>query len=174
MESAGLCGIVVPVREAETIVRQRMLQVAPEMLPRDGGTLAHITVLAPFMAPAAIDDGVLGELAGFFADITSFPFTLSGVAEFPDGTRYLAPEPAGTFRRLTRELHRLFPEFPPYSGAFDEVIPHLTVPTVPGEDLETVGRRLPIDCWAAEATLVWAAPDDTHTIATFPFGSSAA
>ena len=44
------------------------------------------------------------------------------------GTVYLAPSPAAPFRQLTHELFRRFPEHPPYGGAFDDVVPHLSVP----------------------------------------------
>lgn len=173
-----ICGLVIPVRSAETIVRQRLLQTAPSSLPRDGSLAAHITLLAPVMEPAGIDAGVLSELERFFADVTPFGFELAELCEFPDGSTYLAPEPASTFRRLTTGLHRLFPEFPPYGGAFDDVVPHLTVPLGPGEDTESLrarlAGRLPIEAHATEAALVWAAPDETHTIATFGFGTTAA
>ena len=52
----------------------------------------------------------------------------------------------------------MFPEFPPYGGAFDDVVPHLSVPLLDGEDTETLRaeleRRLPIEAVAHTATLV--------------------
>lgn len=171
-------GIVIPVREAETIVRQRLLQVAPERLPRDRSTAAHITLLTPFFPVEAIDDGVIAELARCFADVTPFGYTLTEVCAFPGGATYLAPDPASTFRRLTQQVYRAFPEFPPYAEPFDEVVPHLTVPLIPGEDTESVRvalkRLLPLHAHATEATLVHVEPDATHVIATLPFGTTAA
>lgn len=173
-----LTGIVIPVREAETIVRQRVMQVTPELLPRDQSLSAHITLLAPFLPIAEIDDGVISELERCFADVLPFSFTLTEVCEFPGGVTYLAPDPASTFRRITQELHRAFPEFPPYGGAFDEVVPHLTVPLAPGEDTDAlriaVHRLLPLTSHAIEAALVHVEPHETHVIATLPFGISAA
>jgi hypothetical protein len=174
---AGVTGIVVPVREAETVVRPRAMLAAPELLPAEDGVAAHITLLAPFMAPGAADHGVLSELTGFFADVTGFAFRLTAVAAFPDGPVYLTPEPPEVFRRLTAGLHRLFPEFPPYGGQFDDVVPHLTVPMPPGEDASTLRtalhRRLPIEAHATEARLVHVT-DRMHTVATFRFGTAAA
>ncbi len=43
------------------------------------------------------------------------------------GVVYLAPEPADRFSRLIDDLVAAFPHHPPYGGAFDEVIPHLTI-----------------------------------------------
>jgi hypothetical protein len=170
--------IVIPVREAETIVRRRALQVWPGLIPRDDSVVAHITLLAPFYPPEKIDDAVIRHLEEFFADVTPFGFALTGVSQFPHGVAYLAPEPASTFRLLTHELHHMFPDFPPYGGAFDEVVPHVTVPLPEGEDAESLRsslqRRLPLEAHAVEASLVHVEEGETHVIATLPFGISAA
>ncbi len=176
--SLPMTGIVIGVREAETVVRSRMLQTQPLLLPRDRSLVAHITLLAPFHPEGALEDSVLDHLAGLFAEVTPFDFELTEVCEFPGGLTYLAPEPAGTFRRLTSELHRQFPEFPPYGGAFDEVVPHLTVPLAPGESTANlraaIGAMLPLHAYAVAATLVHVEEEATHEIATFPFGTTAA
>ena len=52
--------------------------------------------------------------------------TRARVARFP-ATTYLEPEPAAAFIDLTMRLARRFPQFPPFGGEFDTVIPHLTV-----------------------------------------------
>ena len=95
---------------------------------------------------------MIGDLERYFSDVTTFGFSLAGVSEFPGGPTYLAPEPAAVFRRLTVGLLRVFPEFPPYGGAFDDVVPHLSVPLLDGEDTETLRaelhRRLPIEAVA--------------------------
>ena len=173
----GITGILIPVREAETIVRPRAMLVQPELLPADGGSAAHITLLAPFMPPEEADHGVLGELTDFFAEVTAFGFELTGVTQFPGGTTYLTPEPPDVFRRLTLGLHRLFPEFPPYGGVFDDVVPHLSVPMPDGEDASTLRtalhRRLPIEAHATEARLVHIT-DRMHTLGRFRFGTAAA
>ncbi len=173
----GTTGLVIPVREAETVVRSRAMITAPELLPADDGSAAHITLLAPFMPADTIDGGVLSELADFFADVTAFAFRLTSVAEFPGGAAYLTPEPPDVFRRLTQGLHRLFPEFPPYGGAFDDVVPHLTVPLPDGEDASSLRtalrRRLPVESHATEARLVHVT-DRMHTLARFRFGTAAA
>ena len=176
--SEPFTAVVVPVREAETIVRRRALQVQPELLPHDRSTSAHITLLAPFLPPERIDDGVLAELSRLFADVTAFDFELTEVCEFPDGPVYLAPEPAGVFRRLTFELHHAFPEFPPYGGAFDDVVPHLTVPLAPTEDAAELRRALratlPLAGHAVEADLVHVEKGNVHLVAALPFGTTAA
>jgi hypothetical protein len=103
----------------------------------------------------------------FFADVAPFSYQLTEESTFPDGTRYLSPTPASAFSRLTHRLHRLFPEYPPYGGAFDLVIPHLTLPDV------ALSMPLPIEAHAQEATLLHF-DGSFHVRASFPFGSSAA
>ncbi|MGN6781620.1 MAG: 2'-5' RNA ligase family protein [Marmoricola sp.] len=129
---------------------------------------AHITLLAPFGGDAEPTPGEVAEVARFCADVTPFAFALTEVAAFPSGTRYLCPSPAGSFSRLTHRLHRLFPEYPPYEGAFDVVVPHLTVP--PGAALP----ELPVSCHAGAATLLHHDESGFTERATFPFGVRAA
>lgn len=170
--------VVIPVREAETIVRRRLLQVAPGLLPRDRGVAAHITLVAPFLPPSRIDDGVLDELAERLGDITSFGFALTEVCEFPDGTAYLSPEPAAPFRHLALDLHRQFPEASSGVISIDDVVPHLTVPLLPDEtaaDLRSLLRdSLPVTGHAVEANVVHVEEGNLHVVATLPFGVSAA
>lgn len=170
--------MVIPVREAETIVRQRLLRVRPSFLPQDRGTAAHITLCAPFLPPERIDDGVIAELAGWFADLTSFSFRLTEVCEFPDGVAYLAPDPAAPFTRLSLELRRLFPETTPLDLTFGEFVPHVTVPLGAQDTVEELRaqlqRSLPLTAHAVEAALVHVEEGNTHVIATLPFGASAA
>lgn len=171
--------VVVPVPEVDALVRRRLATVSPGHVPRaPDDPVAHITLLAPFVERAGLTDGVLAELRWFFADVTPFGFGLTHVARFPGGTVYLAPDPAAPFRHLAQALARRFPEHPPYGGAFDDVVPHLTLPLLPGERTEDVEReldvRLPVAAHAREAALLWWEDGDTRTLETFPFGTSAA
>jgi acyl-CoA synthetase (AMP-forming)/AMP-acid ligase II len=119
---AAITGIVIMVPEARS--------VAP---------FAHVTVLAPFGKEADPTPGELAEVEDFFAEEAPFDFRLTEVCTLPDGTRYLSPDPASRFSRLTHGLHQLFPEYPPYEGQFDIVVPHLTIPeTLNSYDLSHV------------------------------------
>jgi hypothetical protein len=171
--------LMVPVREAEFVVRPRLERRSPEYLPPDPDeTVAHITLLGPFADLADIDDGLVSELRDFFADVLPFAYRLTGISEFPGGTTYLSPQPSAPFRQLTHELHRRFPEFPPYGGQFDDVIPHVSVPIPDDEDVDTLrfelGPRLPIDAHAREASLLWWEPGKVRSLETFTFGTTAA
>jgi hypothetical protein len=171
--------LTVPVPELDRVVRSRLALRSPDDVPADDDDpVAHITLLSPFADRAQLTAGVLSELRWFFADVTPFSFTLTSVNRFPGGTVYLAPSPATPFRQLTHELFRRFPEYPPYGGAFGDVVPHLSVPLLEGEDLEGVERELtpmlPVSAHAQEAALSWWEPGSSGTIETFPFGTTAA
>ena len=90
------------------------------------GVPAHITVLVPFMSPDLVTDTVLQDAQAALSHVSSFAFSLERVARFP-ATAFLAPEPAEPFIELTRALVRRFPEFPPFRGEHDSIVPHLTV-----------------------------------------------
>lgn len=111
------------------------------------GVPAHITVLFPFLPAAKLDEGALRDLIARFP---AFDFTLDRVEQFEDGHVWLHPEPSWRFADLTAAVWQRWPEAPPYEGAFDEVIPHLTVSETPLE-LEIA---LPIGCHAHEVVLI--------------------
>ncbi|HSE71569.1 MAG TPA: 2'-5' RNA ligase family protein [Nocardioidaceae bacterium] len=171
--------LMVPVPEAEFVVRPRLARRSPQDLSPDPDEIAaHVTLLGPFAPKEAIDEGLLSELRSFFADVLPFEFRLTRVSRFPSGPTYLTPAPAAPFRQLTLELHRRFPEYPPYEGRFDEVVPHLSVPLPDGEDTDALATalasRLPITAHAREAALYWWEEGAGHTVESFPFGTTAA
>lgn len=90
------------------------------------GVPAHVTVLFPFLPPERIDDEGLDELQAIFKARRAFDVKFGSCGRFTD-LLYLAPEPAEPFRALTRAVTARWPEAPPYGGAYDEVVPHLTV-----------------------------------------------
>jgi len=176
VEELPITGIVIPVPEADRFVQSA--SGGPRRLPGFGAVPAHITLLAPFLPEDQLDDAAWETLGAFFDDVTAFSFELADVCAFPGGVTYLAPEPAATFRRLTQELHKLFPEFPPYGGAFDDIVPHLTVPLADGEDIAALTTALtpglPLSVLASVAAVFVTDEDGTRVLGTLPFGNSAA
>ena len=90
------------------------------------GVPAHITVLVPFMDPQHITPAVLDRAQHALNRVAAFSFLLDRVARFPE-TAYLAPEPPEPFIAMTKALVDAFPEFQPYGGEHEGVVPHLTV-----------------------------------------------
>ena len=69
---------------------------------------------------------------------------------------------ATPFVDVILELAAELPDYPPYEGRHDDVIPHMTVVETRNEELLARIRsetRLPIHCRAAEATIVERGPD---------------
>ena len=128
---------------------------------------AHVSLLDPFLPARDVDDGVLGELREFFADVVPFAYVLGEAARFPDGEKYLPPQPVTVFRRLTHSLRRAFPETIGPATSLDTVVPHLSVPEE--SDVPT-----PLEVHAREALLLVGRGDNEQLLATFRFGTSAA
>ncbi|HEX3455421.1 MAG TPA: 2'-5' RNA ligase family protein [Gaiellaceae bacterium] len=92
---------------------------------------------------------------------------LASVEHFDEGTVYLAPVPAEPFSALTEAVVGRFPEHPPYGGAFEYAVPHLTV----GRDVDC-GVRLPIRGEARDVVLVERGDDlRWHVRRSFALGS---
>ncbi len=90
------------------------------------GVPAHVTVLFPFLPADQLRPEVRRELAALAAAHPPFEVRFERAGRFP-GVVYIAPEPATPFARLTEAVVAAYPEFPPYGGAYDVVIPHLTI-----------------------------------------------
>lgn len=111
------------------------------------GVPAHVTILFPFADSADVDENAV---AGLVATFAAFEFELDRVDRLDDGPVWLHPEPSAPFAALIDAVWRRFPDYPPYEGAHDVVIPHLTVSDVPVE----VDIELPISAVAREVTLI--------------------
>ncbi|GAA1877424.1 2'-5' RNA ligase family protein [Lapillicoccus jejuensis] len=168
--------VVVLVPEAEPVV-------APYRLELDRaaawGVPAHVTVLYPFVDPVRLDDDVLTRLGAAVRAVPAFDAELTDVAWFGDDVAWLAPDPgaAAAFRALTAAAYGAFPDHPPYGGAHDDAVPHLTLgeSAVGGLDAvraaaEAVSARLPVRTRVHEVAVLAGAAvagswSDVHRIA---------
>jgi 2'-5' RNA ligase len=120
------------------------------------GIPPHVTLLHPFAPTEEVDD-CLDPLGELFAGIPSFGVTFRETRRWP-GMLHLAPEPPEPFARLTEAIFELWPDYPPYEGVHETVIPHLTVAY--GDDgllaeVEAdVTPNLPIEAHVTEAVLL--------------------
>ncbi len=129
------------------------------------GVPAHITILFPFAPPESVDEDALAVLV---ASHPAFAFELASVEHWGEDVTYLAPVPATPFSALTRAVAACWPDYPPYEGVHDEVIPHLTV----GEARLELEPPLPISCRASEVLLIEEEDRDANWRArrSFPLG----
>ena len=154
----GEGAIIVPVELPVTVrrLRDRMDFAAALGVP------AHVTLLFPFMPPDRLDEEGRRRLARIVADEPAFPFSLARIGRWPDIV-YLAPEPDAPFRRLIETISAAFPDYPPYGGAHEEVVPHVTIVENPRPDYLSAAEHalpamLPIRNVAREAWLIGHAP----------------
>lgn len=146
--------LLVPVPAAERLVGAARAVHDPVAA---AGVPAHVTLIAPWVEPAALDDELpLADLREALAGVAAFAFDLAEVGWFSDRVLWLAPTPAGPFVELTAALAARFGTAP-WAGKFDEIVPHLTVGHAPlpgsldqlAADLKA---GLPLSCRAEE---VW-------------------
>ena len=87
---------------------------------------AHVTVLFPFRSPNELDAATLDAVNDVARSIEPFHVVFHEPASWP-GVVWLRPEPDDGFRALTKAAVARFPDCPPYDGAYDDIVPHLTV-----------------------------------------------
>jgi 2'-5' RNA ligase superfamily len=167
-------GLIVPVPEAEAVVGRHRAALDPIAA---WGIPAHITVFYPFLPPAEIDDDAVAALRALFEALPAFDATLERVSWFGSEVLWLAPEPGEPFRRLTGTVGDRFPPLSPYAGAFDDVVPHLTVgDRAPLAALQAaaadIGPRLPIPLRVHSVRLVEGTTGEApwRTVTDFPLG----
>jgi hypothetical protein len=132
--------------------------------PAADGMPAHVTVLYPFMP---LQETSPRRLAAAFAAEPAFEVVFREVRRWPD-VLYLAPDPPERFTRLTGALAARYPEWPPYEGAHDTVVPHLTVSCTSPERFDEIESALrpglPVRAEVRDAVLMSQGPDDRWRI----------
>jgi 2'-5' RNA ligase len=164
-------GVVVRVRLPPSLERLRR----HDDFAASVGVPPHVTLLFPFMPAAALRPPVRRALAGIAADVEPFDVRFAAVGRFPNVV-WLMPEPAARFSALTEAIAARFPDYPPYEGVFDEVIPHLTLVESATASLDEIAaaaqRHLPFTCRVAAMELLVEGPDDRwHGHWRIPLGS---
>ncbi|MBN8425696.1 2'-5' RNA ligase family protein [Microbacterium esteraromaticum] len=130
------------------------------------GVPPHLTILFPFVPEAQLDDECLRLLDEALGRVSSFSYSLVTTGWFGDHVLWLAPQDPTPFIRLTDAVCAAFPSYPPYAGAHDGVVPHLTVgdsadhPQLRRAEREAA-RMLPLSGAVAAVTLIGEGADGT-------------
>lgn len=139
MSSSGLVLLIPELEPAIGDLRARHDPAARQGMP------AHVTVLYPFMDPVKLGPTQRGRLAEVIRGFPAFDLIFSRVGRFPE-VLWIAPDPVEPIVAMVRAIAAAFPDYPPYAGQFDSVIPHVTVAHGDGLDLGAlepeVRRRL--------------------------------
>ncbi|MFP5282670.1 MAG: 2'-5' RNA ligase family protein [Actinomycetes bacterium] len=168
--------VIVPVPAADPVVgaHRRRLDVAASW-----GVPAHVTVVYPFAPPEVVNDELVDTLAAVARTVPAFGCRFGRTRWFGEDVLWLDPDPDAPFRRLTAEVERAFPHYPPYGGAFPDPIPHLTVAERRRGDLVTlqtveleVQRELPVSTRIDRVLLIAGAPapQSWRTLHDLPLG----
>jgi 2'-5' RNA ligase len=147
--------LLVPVPVAESLVSELRREYDPSAA---AGVPAHVTVMVPFLTPKELDAEVIAELQALIGAVPAFGFELAAVGWFGRTVLYLAPEPSEPFVVMTEQIADAFGTAP-YSGDYDDIVPHLTVAHASdGVELMAVADRLrpglPLLCRAEEVWLM--------------------
>lgn len=165
--------VLVQVPEAEPVVGEWRLQYtfdAPAGIP------AHVTILFPFVEPARLGE-VEGRLGEILAATPAFDLTFARTARLPE-VLYLVPDPSEPLFALTRTIEREWPDQPPYGGAYESIVPHLTVAESPDAAVldriaASVEPLLPVTTRVDEASVFVEDHDGRwHEHSRLPFGQS--
>lgn len=118
----GETALVILVPEAEAVVGEWRARYDPA----SAAIPPHITVFYPFFESQLVGPEIDQGLEEIFGAVRPFELLFAGLCGLP-GVLYLAPEPGDAIERLIAGVIQGFPGLEPYGGAFDEVIPHLTI-----------------------------------------------
>jgi hypothetical protein len=171
----------------EAVAETAIVFVVPEAEPAVGavyrtrtrsgreGMPPHVTLLIPFADSESLP---LVEVRAVLRTFEPFEFELTEARRFVPPSElilWLAPEPAARFVAITEALVRAFPDYQPYGGAFEEVVPHLSVAVSRDagaiEQIERrIGSALPIAARADAATIVQRREGRWQPHTTIPLG----
>jgi 2'-5' RNA ligase len=170
-----LTALIVEIPAVESVVgpHRALLDAATAL-----GVPAHITILFPFVPVSRLGAAELGLLSGLFAAVPAFDVRLDHTEWFDTSVLWVAPQNPAPFRDLTARVFAAFPDYPPYAGRFEDVVPHLTVGEArPVDEMrraeDQIAGRLPVADRVTAVTLIaessrgrqWA------TLASFALGS---
>ena len=169
----ALSAVVVPIPAADALVGRLRAELDPAAAL---GVPAHVSVMVPFLDPAALDATTLADLAATVARVPAFDVRFDRIRWFDAHLVWLAPEPADPFSALTDAVAERFGTRP-YGGTH-EPVPHLTVGNgAPVERLrqaadELVGG-LPVRMAVEHAVVMTGtrAPGSWTVRATLPLGT---
>jgi 2'-5' RNA ligase len=159
--------LVVVIPEVEALVAAWRHRFTP-----DGarGMPPHVTLLYPFADEAEVND-VLTDVEDALAPFAPFEATFARTARWPD-ILYLEPAQPRPFVALVEALAAAFPQYPPYAGAHDSIVPHLTVAHGEPEDFASIEAALrpalPVTAHVERVWLMAHGLDGWHRRTPFP------
>ncbi len=106
------------------------------------GMPPHVTLIYPFMDSRAVDEAVREQVRRALAGFAAQELVFDRLGSFPGGV-WLEPADPAPILALIEALAAAFPAHPPFGGAFETVIPHLTIAQGPPARLTRIAREAP-------------------------------
>jgi 2'-5' RNA ligase len=133
------------------------------------GVPAHLTVVYPFKADLSNEDH--RKLTELFLSFRAFTVSGERTGWFDDAVVFVEPVDPMPVMALTEAVQAAFPAYPIYGGAFDEVVPHLTIGHDQSPDVLRAAERAVLDRLPFRQVVdhveFWSGP----ALATAPAGS---
>ncbi|HYO20015.1 MAG TPA: 2'-5' RNA ligase family protein [Dermatophilaceae bacterium] len=107
------------------------------------GVPAHLTVAYPFKADLVTKDH--RRLTELFLAFHEFAVRGERTGWFDHAVVFVVPEDPGSLIALTEAVQEAFPAYPIYGGAFDEVVPHVTIGHDQTMDVLQAAERVVLD-----------------------------
>jgi 2'-5' RNA ligase len=105
------------------------------------GVPAHVTVTYPFKPAHELTAHDHDRLSRVFGSIRSFVMTCESTAWFGEHVLYVQVQDPSPVVAMVDAVTAEFPDFPPYGGVFDELVPHVTVGSDQSADLLQSAQR---------------------------------
>jgi len=123
------------------------------------GVPAHVTVLVPFVPVSKLGTAELDRLSALFAAVPVFDVRLDHTDWFGTSVLWVGPQNPAPFRDLTARVVAAFPDYPPYDGRFEDIVPHLTIGEgCPADEMrraeDQIAGRLPVADRVTAVTLI--------------------
>jgi 2'-5' RNA ligase len=137
------------------------------------GMPAHVTILYPWLPYESITDGDREALATLCHARPPLEMTFADFGRFPE-TLWLDPQPARPIVDLVQEIAQRWPAYPPFAGAFADIVAHLTLadrrdPDSLRDVIDAVQPRLPVCVTVPALTLMRLTADRWVSDTEFPF-----
>jgi len=125
------------------------------------GRPPHLSLLTPWVAPASLTEADLDAVAQLVKEFDRFELSFDRIDEFPGSPPilHLSPADSPELAALIEDITTVWPDYPPYGGAFDPVLDHLTLATTAGDAERAairaeLGPLLPLHSPVAELAVV--------------------
>lgn len=165
-------GLVLTVPAADPVVGDWRARFDPSAA---AGMPAHVTLIYPFKDSDALTAADRETLAALFARFPPIELGFSAASRAPEADiLWLEPKSPARLLRMIDAVVAEFPDYPPFGGAFETVIPHLTIAHADAATLARIEAELAGVCIRQKvfsAALVGLTADGWRELERFPLRS---